>query len=46
MEFTQDGNQFVLQGVHPHKVKVLNGAPSPKLLDNVVQLCLLHVRDM
>ncbi|XP_056698640.1 uncharacterized protein [Spinacia oleracea] len=46
MEFSQFGEQFVLKGVHPQKVKLLDGTPSAKLFDNAVQLCLLQVRDM
>lgn len=54
MEFSQDGQQFILHGVHAKKVKVLGGAPSAvlggapsaKLLNNVVKLRLLQVRDM
>lgn len=46
MQFDLQGQQFVLQGVHPQKVKMLNGAPSVKMLTNVVELCLLQVRDV
>ncbi|XP_056688530.1 uncharacterized protein [Spinacia oleracea] len=43
MVFTQGGDQFVLKGVHPQKVKLLEGPPTVKLIENAVQLCLLQV---
>lgn len=35
----------MLKGIHPQKVKVVEGAPS-KLISNAVQLCVLQVRDL
>ncbi|XP_021846729.2 uncharacterized protein [Spinacia oleracea] len=46
MEFRLGDCQFVLRGIHPQKVKVVEGAPSAKLFSSAVQLCILQVREV
>lgn len=46
MKFDVDGCPFLLKGVHPQKVKLVQGAPFAKMLSATIELFLLHVRDV
>lgn len=43
MDFRLQEHQITLKGIPPQKLKVLEGAPSAKILRDAAQLCLIQV---
>lgn len=41
MEFSLGNRKRVLSGIPPKKLKVLEGSPTDKMIENAAQLCLL-----
>lgn len=46
MKFTLDGKDVILKGIPLQKLKVKQGALSPKMLNNATHLCLLHLKQV
>uniref|UniRef100_A0A803N1M4 Integrase zinc-binding domain-containing protein n=1 Tax=Chenopodium quinoa TaxID=63459 RepID=A0A803N1M4_CHEQI len=46
MEFTFQGEQFVLKGIPSKKLSVVEGDPREPIMDSAIQLCLIHVQDV